>query len=193
MIKINGFRQIKPETTNWEIEEDIQANLSTKVLLQISSEAELRFNSTVDDITLLRSRAYNLITVFISLLGLMITLCYSDIIDVHLTDKKALIFLYVLDIALIAYFIIQLAIIVFPNKIMLKGEEPKPMNYKDMATISKEQQEEIYLFNSLRVYQEKIEYNEIILSDKNQRLESVIFLSIFLFAITLIFELIIKL
>lgn len=193
MIKLFGFKQFIPQIIDWEINEDIQNKLSHEVLTKIYSEAELRFNSTVDDISRLRTRAYSLITVFISLLSILITMYFGEYLDFQDSNKKTLVLLYFINLLLISYFLIQLVIIVFPSKIMLKGEEPKLMNYEDMATISKLEQNEVYLLNSIQATQEKIDFNEAIISNKTQRLESVIFLTTFMFVITLSIELIIKL
>lgn len=190
MIKIFGFNKIDPPIPLWEIQEEVQSKLSHEVLDKIYTEGELRFNSTVYDISQLRSRAYSLITVFISLLSVLISLCFGNYLDFQLSDIQ--IFLYVVNIIMIAYFIIQLIIIVFPNKIMLKGEEPKLMNFEGMASLSTKEQNEIYLFNSIHAIQGKIEYNEAVLANKNDRFESIIFLTAFLFVFTIFLELIIK-
>jgi hypothetical protein len=193
MIKLFGICKFKPDIMKWEINEDIHDKLSLDVLSKIYSEAELRFNSTVDDITRLRTRAYSLVTVFISLLSILITMYFGEYLNLLVSDKKTLVLLYFVNLLLISYFLIQLVIIVFPNKIMLKGEEPKLMNYEGMATLSTVEQNKVYLFNSIQAIQEKIDFNESIVNNKTQRLESVIFLTTFMFVVTLSIELLIKL
>jgi len=192
MFKIFGFKQTEPEPIPWDIDEEFHSKLSVDVIKQIYAEAEKRFNSTVDDISNLRTRAYSLITVFISLLSILITLYFGDYLDSGVSDKKVLAFLYFINITMITYVIVQLVIIVFPSNVMLKGEEPKKMNYEVMASLNKDEQKEIYLFNLIRVIQRKIDYNEFVLEKKNMRLESVIFISTFIFVFTLVFEFIIK-
>lgn len=191
--KIFGFKFTVPETSDWEIDQEIQDKLSKEVLVKIYNDGEQRFNSTVDDLAQARTRAYGLITIFISLLSIMVALFLGDQIGKFHFDKKAIALLYFIDILVIAYCIIQLVIIISPESIMLKGEEPKKMNFEGMATLTKDEQIDTYLFDSVKVIQEKIEYNETRLEDKNKRLEVVIGVSTFTFVLTLIFAILPKL
>lgn len=186
------FKEIEPPISSWKIEEEVYDKLSIEVLNKIYTEAELRFNTTVDDISEVRKKAYNLITIFISLLSVLLTLYFGEFFKSSISQEKTLIVLYFIDIILILIVVFQLIIIIIPNSIMLKGVEPKLMNYKGMASLDENEQTKLYLFDSVEAIQQKIEYNEYILDNKNNRLEKVIFTSITIFLLSIIFELIIK-
>jgi hypothetical protein len=192
MFKRFRFKEKEPEIEIWEIDDEFHDKLSTDVLKRIYTEAEIRLNDTIDNLAQLKGRAYSLITIFISLFSILITLYFGDYFELHI-DKRALILLYFINLLTIAYVIVQLVRIVFPNYIMLKGEEPKRMNYEVMANLSCKEQSNIYLFNSISRIQIKIDYNEKIINRKTQIFENMIFISIVLFILTLIIELILKL
>lgn len=186
------IKHIEPKVSSWDISDDIRNNLSTKVLNKIYIEAELRFNSTVDDISEVRKKAYGLIKIFISLLSVLITLYFAQLLKIANGEEKYLIVLYFINIVMLLYVIAQLVIIIYPNKIMLKGVEPKLMNYEGMASLDIEEQDKVYLFNSIGAVQEKIEHNEDLLKNKNDRLEIVIMMTTIIFIFTFLFELITK-
>jgi hypothetical protein len=76
---------------------------------------------------------------------------------------------------------------------MVKGEEPCLMNYSELAKLSEKEQTRIYMLNSIEAIQGKILFNEAILRDKNDRLEKIVFIVLFVFLITSIFYILITL
>lgn len=76
---------------------------------------------------------------------------------------------------------------------MVKGEEPNLMNFTALSKLAADDQERIYVLNSIEALQGKILYNEEILTDKNNRLERVLFIVLFTFIFTLIFAIFLSL
>lgn len=186
-----GFNLINPEQVSWSMDVDDPETLSINVLSDIFAEAQLRFISIVDDITLVRNRAYTLITLFITLLSLLSSLYFSDTTMANGSRVLSLLFLF--NIVVITYVIIQCVLILKPNNIMVKGEEPNLMNFTALSKLAADDQERIYVLNSIEALQGKILYNEEILTDKNNRLERVLFIVLFTFIFTLIFAIFLSL
>jgi len=182
-----GFDVIDPDVEYWSISADDSENLSLDVLSDIYDEAQLRFISIVDDITLVRNRAYTLITLFITLMSLLVSLYFSQTTQLVANSSHVLSLLFLINILVIAYVIIQCVLIFKPNNIMVKGEEPSLMNYNGLAKLNTQEQKRIYILNSIEALQGKILFNETILTDKNDRLEKIVFIVLFAFLFTLIF------
>lgn len=184
---------IDPDVESWSIDVDEFEKLSLDVLSDIYDEAQIRFISIVDDITLVRNRAYTLMTLFVTLFSLLMSLYFSQTTPLMTSTDQVLSMLFLINIVVITYVIIQCVLIFKPNNIMVKGEEPCLMNYSELAKLSEKEQTRIYMLNSIEAIQGKILFNEAILRDKNDRLEKIVFIVLFVFLITSIFYILITL
>lgn len=192
LLKPFSLKSRMPKAQKWEIQPELFDRLSMEVLNEIWKEAEMRFNSTVDDIESLRSRGYTLVTVFISLLSILVSFYFGGILDLNPINNRSLQCLLVTNIFVIAYSIILLVTVILPEKRMLKGEEPQIMDFVSMASVGKETQSQVYLINSIESLQDKICFNEKIIQKKNQRLERAIIITLIMFVFTLSWAFIFK-
>lgn len=176
--------QVKHPSINFQLFN----TLSDVIVREIIRNAEVRFNSTVDDINRLKDISYKLITVFISLLSVLITLYFSDNISLGWVDKKMFSLLYLINIAVLMYCVFQLIMIALPSNVMLKGEEPLKSNYDNLLAMKAYDQEINWNYHSLYALQDKIDFNDSLLDRMNDRLENVITTSSMTFFITLIFS-----
>lgn len=165
-------------------------NLSEAIVTEIVRNAEVRFDSTVDDINRIRDISYKLLTVFISLISILVTLYFSDTISLGWVDKKAFSLLYLINIVIVLYCIFQLVSIAIPSDRMLKGEEPLEAKYDNLFSLSHDDQNLNWSYNTVHALQTKIDFNDVVINTMNNRLENVITTSTITFFLTLIISII---
>lgn len=182
---------LKQDYFNWEIDPSIYKSLNKNVLKDIYNDGEKRLDSLIDDINVLKTRSYILLSIFISLLGFLIPLLIKNSFGSGIIQKNAITILLLIVLISTTYFVLKLIEIVSPNYVKLKGEEPKQIDFIKMSKKPLESQEEIYLFNSLEVIQDKITFNETLIQSKTLLFESIIKSSSIIFFVSLIIFLII--
>lgn len=189
-FKFTGFGKPNVNDT-WELTENIYFGVDSEILDKVLNEGIIRFESTVDDINRTKDKAFRLLTVFISLLSILIALYYNDYLTTNYVDRIGFKFVFSVGLIILAISIIQLISIINPAQIKLKGEDIKELtsNFAEFSKHEKEVQLNSYKRDSFKVVQDKISYNEYLLEIMNDKIENVITTTSFVFIVTLFLSL----
>lgn len=158
----------------WEISPEFYSKLNFKVLEEILKDGQLRFQEINSEIKDVRNKAYTLIAILISFLGLLITNLLKNTEGIGSNDYKIIYLLIMFALGITIWKIIELIKIVFPKSQMALGEEPKIIDYIVMTSTNPEHQEFAYLINRVENIQTKISFNESILQTELSIHEDVI-------------------
>lgn len=151
----------------WVIQVDDYDQLNVEVLSKINAEAEKYFDSLVKDICAIRLKAYTTLSIFIPLesivLGFLINKIGINLTDIQTLDTPLVILVFTLLIIL-TFCIFTLILIIFPKKMMVPGEQAYAIDFNQITALKKAAQLKAYIFNSIENNQNKINFNEYLLS-----------------------------
>lgn len=170
----------------WQILVKDHTKLKIEVLNQIQEEGEKYFDGIVDDYTSLTNKAYTTLSIFISLIGIFISILLSKSGNTSFANDKAALFSILILTGICSYCVYLLIKIIFPKYKQVKGNQPKPINFEALANISQGEQIRAFTLDSIEAIQGKIDYNEKILQIQLVRFENILKISSVTFIITII-------
>ena len=156
----------KVEIDHWELNVTNYENLNVELLKHILSEAEKAVDETVDSYELITARSYTLLSIFISIVGILIAFLVSNIGSLTYFSDRAILSIVFLSILISVYCIVNLIHLVFPSPRMKKGDPPKPTNFNRIALEPKNKQLFNYIFQSIQSSQNKIDFNEHLIQER---------------------------
>lgn len=150
----------------WKIETEDYEKLDLEVLSKILQDGEKYFDGIVSDNNALSNRAYTWLTIISSYFGILITFIISKIGQAVSFNERTIIFLNLILILVGCYCLYLLIKIIFPSEKMVKGNQPKPVDYETLSSESKEDQKRYWLLDSIENIQYKIDYNEQLIQNR---------------------------
>ncbi len=153
------------KNTNWSINVSDYNNLNVSVLEKILHDGDEYFKGIVDDLKSLINRAFTVLTIVISISGILITFMVNNINKIIPYSQKESLFIVLVLMLICAYCIFLLLRIIFPKKMNVNGDTPISIDYLMLESIPKNDQYKIFIYNSIESIQNKIEFNERLLQE----------------------------
>jgi len=150
---------------DWELDLEIYDVISLELLVEILQLGERRFHSTLNDYNDLKRRCFTLLAIILSICGALIPIIITKEFFGSKINDDCLGLLMLLCLLASLYAIWNFAVILFPRKLKITGEEPKDIFYESLVEVNKNDQKLHFLINRIEVVQDKISFNEHILQD----------------------------
>ncbi|MDX1943141.1 MAG: hypothetical protein SFU99_21435 [Saprospiraceae bacterium] len=177
----------KEKINVWIPEIDDLNDISIETLNFVFKQGELYLTELVKIYDNTISRAYTLLSIYISILGIMITFLATNLVSGGY-DKEDTPILIILSFTLIPmiYCLFIIIGIIFPNQLMVTGRPPKELIPNKLMDIPVGDKLLYLLYNECIHLQTKVAYNELINTRRLASLKRVIITSVSTFIISFI-------
>lgn len=156
------MKKEKGISSNWVIDPELYNSLNYTVLKEILQKGEDRFMDQNNEFREIRTKSFTILAILITFLSLLVPIILDKFKEQIIGEIKSCVILVLIILVIFAFILIifKLTNILYPKKRMLPGEEPKTVNYSNMASIQLKHQEFTFVINCIENIQWKIDYNE---------------------------------
>ena len=177
--KVNADKHVKKamkneEIDSWDLNYDISDKIDIEVLKRNLFDARDRFISIEDSFKVNKSRAFTILAILLSILGVLINALLKNVEGLSRAEYNSIYVLICLGLGVTIYYIFVLVKIIKPKGRIVAGELPSRYNFGEMAKVNIEKQEVFHIISDLESYDYNIKYNENLLQEEVGDLESAI-------------------
>lgn len=158
----------------WDLDYGYANKIQIEVLKMNLQDAKERFTSIENSFKVNKSRAFIILAILLSILGVLINAILTNIEGLSRAEYNSIYLLICAGLGVAIYYIFALIKVIKPEDRIVVGELPSRYNFSGISEVEPEMQEALHIISDLESYDYNIKFNETILQKEVEVLESAI-------------------